>query len=378
MVINQKLFEPTLVAELGEYFRNRKPFQAGSAHILSAGYPLIVLRDFLDDRFARELKNEVLSLPFKHKATDLFDFFQSPDLKSFLDDQDSPISRVCQEIFSQNFTSTIGKIVGKPLGTEVDFAAQKYCKGQYLLCHDDRLESRRVAFVLYLVDESWTEHDGGQFDKYGLDFRGAPTMEPVESFTPSWNTLVFFEVSMWSHHQVAEVLGVLPRISVAGWLHDFPSQADHLDVLAIPDVVSTPVIDQAVSFDVPVDNITTITSKFTRILLPDNSSYLLNLIKPEHYGLAGRVDYPTWPTCVRLDHTSHFDEPVVALDDCERLVAVSLLSSPARVKVNDLAIREGQTTIFKASQGSNRIHIAHCLDDDQKCIFIYWSFLLLK
>lgn len=30
-----------------------------------------------------------------------------------------------------------------------------------LLCHDDQLEGRRVAFMYYLVDSSWSSQDGG-------------------------------------------------------------------------------------------------------------------------------------------------------------------------------------------------------------------------
>ena len=38
-----------------------------------------------------------------------------------------------------------------------------------LLCHDDELESRRIAYVLYLVDggeEGWCESDGGLLDLF--------------------------------------------------------------------------------------------------------------------------------------------------------------------------------------------------------------------
>lgn len=378
MVLNKKLFEDRLVSELSNHFQNRRPFESGPAKILSKGYPLAVLRNFLDDDFAKELRETVLSLPFKHKATDLFDFYQSPDLKPFLDKQDNPISRVCKEIFSQTFAGTISKIIGKPLGTEIDFAAQKYCKGQYLLCHDDRLESRRVAFVLYLVDEAWAEHDGGQFDKYGVDFRGAPTLEPVESFTPSWNTLVFFEVSMWSHHQVAEVLGNMPRLSVAGWLHDLPQKL----VREIP--FESTALKTALELNgisgYPTEDILTVTSKFTRVLVPDNNSVLLNLIKPGQYGLDGCVDYPTWPICVKLGQTDYFDEPVVGLEDCERLVLVSLVHSPGPIKFNGISLESGETTIFKASKdsSSSRIRIEHHLEDDEEFEFVYWSYLILK
>lgn len=377
MVLNKEIFEEGLVSDLSRNFKNRQPFESGAAKIISRGYPLVVLRNFLDDQFAKELKETVMSLPFKHKATDLFDFYQSPDLKSFLDEQGNPISRVCKEIFSPTFSGTIGKIIGKPLGTEIDFAAQKYCKGQYLLCHDDRLESRRVAFVLYLVDPAWTPQDGGQFDKFGLDFRGASSLEPVESFTPSWNTLVFFEVSMWSHHQVSEVLGDLPRLSVAGWLHDLPSRKP-LDLPSISVPITTPIALDELCGIFPSESILTTNSRYTRIMIPDDNSVVLNLVKPGLWGLEDCVDYPTWPTCIILDHESYFDEPVIGLEDCGRIVIFALISSPSNVKVNGVSLKAGQTAIFKAFKDASRIRIEHYLEQEQECVFVYLSFLIPK
>ncbi|MEQ2192254.1 hypothetical protein XENOCAPTIV_009151, partial [Xenoophorus captivus] len=39
-----------------------------------------------------------------------------------------------------------------------------------LLCHDDELEGRRVAFILYLVPP-WQSSDGGTLDLYSTDSR---------------------------------------------------------------------------------------------------------------------------------------------------------------------------------------------------------------
>ena len=37
-----------------------------------------------------------------------------------------------------------------------------------LLCHDDELEGRRIAFILYLVP-AWEQADGGTLDLYDAD-----------------------------------------------------------------------------------------------------------------------------------------------------------------------------------------------------------------
>ena len=52
---------------------------------------------------------------------------------------------------------------------------------------------------------------------------GAEHFQPkqiVKSLIPSWNTLVFFEVSPVSFHQVSEVLSEeKSRLSISGWFH---------------------------------------------------------------------------------------------------------------------------------------------------------------
>jgi len=371
MILNQECFQEELIEQLSKAFAERKPFTSDEASVLPEGYPLTVFRNFLDAGFARRLKATVNQLPFKHKATDLFDFYQSPDLKPFLDEDDNPISQVCREIFSPKFTQTIGKIVGKPLGTQIDFAAQKYCKGQYLLCHDDRLESRIVAFVLYLVDEAWSSKDGGQFEKYGLDYRGSPSIEPVDSFTPAWNTLVFFEVSMWSHHQVAEVLGNLPRLSVAGWLHG-PSQEDRaaLSEMIIPkkpiEYVDPKHLKELLAY--PVEEIRTKTSNFKRILIPNDLPWLRDIIRPEAYQFASSYAYPTWPVCILLDSPgANFYENMQVADE-DRVYFIRTMLGIAGIP--------GDTLDMGCSKSSCNPIVefrrSFCSDD---VIVAYWSFL---
>lgn len=39
----------------------------------------------------------------------------------------------------------------------------------YLLCHDDQLENRKIAFILYLTENEWSEKDGGQLELFKCD-----------------------------------------------------------------------------------------------------------------------------------------------------------------------------------------------------------------
>ena len=65
----------------------------------------------------------------------------------------------------------------------------------------------------------WTTEDGGSLDLFNRDTNGCPK-EIVKSLIPARNTIVFFEVTPKSFHQVAEVIAKdKTRLSIGGWFH---------------------------------------------------------------------------------------------------------------------------------------------------------------
>ena len=115
---------------------------------------------------------------------------------------------------------------------------QIYRQGGNLLCHDDDLEGRRIAFILYLVEPDWCEgKDGGQLDLFEHDRNGNKQPTVVSnSVVPCWNTLAFFEVTRTSYHQVREILGKdSKRVSITGWFH-----ADKLPAYVLNENVMPP------------------------------------------------------------------------------------------------------------------------------------------
>ncbi|NWI15360.1 OGFD1 hydroxylase, partial [Crypturellus soui] len=123
------------------------------------------------------------------------------------------------------FRAWLSDVTQIPLEPTVDLSCAQYKYTDVLLCHDDELEGRRIAFILYLVPP-WEKSDGGTLDLYSTDEHFQP-QQIVKSLVPSWNTLAFFEVSPVSFHQartcilfVSEVLSEEKcRLSVSGWFH---------------------------------------------------------------------------------------------------------------------------------------------------------------
>uniref|UniRef100_A0A8C4WAW9 Prolyl 3-hydroxylase OGFOD1 n=1 Tax=Gopherus evgoodei TaxID=1825980 RepID=A0A8C4WAW9_9SAUR len=164
--------------------------------------------------FLDGLQRELLSLDFHPKCNDLYKFKQSDDLKK----RKEPHISALRKVLFEEFREWLSAVTQVELEPTIDLSCAKYEYTDVLLCHDDELEGRRIAFILYLVP-LWEKSDGGTLDLYSTDGRFQP-QQVVKSLVPSWNSLAFFEVSPVSFHQVSEVLTEGKcRLSVSGWFH---------------------------------------------------------------------------------------------------------------------------------------------------------------
>ena len=109
-------------------------------------------------------------------------------------------------------------VLGVALSDRPNLFCAKYGQGDTLLCHDDELEGRCVAFILYLVPADWTAADGGSLQLYNMD--GDQPSDCAVSLVPGRGSLAFFEVTPQSYHRVSEVLAKgRCRLSVSGWYY---------------------------------------------------------------------------------------------------------------------------------------------------------------
>ena len=116
-----------------------------------------------------------------------------------------------------------------------------YTPGCHLLCHDDVIGSRRVSWILYLLDPDvpWKAEYGGALRLYPTEQLKTPEGDEVKvpqpnfslSIPPAWNQLSFFTVQPGeSFHDVEEVYrrgveekaeedGGRIRMAISGWFH---------------------------------------------------------------------------------------------------------------------------------------------------------------
>lgn len=209
------------LSELHKEYKNGKPF----SHIRFTNF-------FKDEQFLKDLFAELEQEKYVEKSNDLYSFLQTKrDLRSALqeDEMKNPkdlsfISKFCKIIYSQKFRNMIKSVSGidVELNDRIDMSGACYRDGAHLLCHDDELEGRRIAYIMYFVDKEWKKEDGGCLELFNVDENGQP--DKIEtSLVPEWNSFAFFEVTPYSFHQVSEVLqDERFRVSISGWFHGPP------------------------------------------------------------------------------------------------------------------------------------------------------------
>ena len=158
------------------------------------------------------LQEELSNLKLTRKNSDLLKFRQSYDLSK---SDDSLIGSFLSSLKGQ-ILHFISEITGFGLDS-ISLSFANYSFGDYLLCHDDRLENRKIAFIYYLTPENWREENGGTLDLFRSE--NFTPLEIAKSITPLRNSLIFFKVNRVSFHQVSEVLVENSRLSLSGWFH---------------------------------------------------------------------------------------------------------------------------------------------------------------
>ncbi|XP_077446662.1 prolyl 3-hydroxylase OGFOD1 [Stigmatopora argus] len=198
-----------------EAWSQKSNYTHGDLELDCHPFPHCIIKNFIrSENFLENVQKELLALNFHVKSNDLYKFQQSVGLRKRTEPH---IAGVRSALFTQ-FRPWLEEVLNVKLEPHVDISCSKYEYTDVLLCHDDELEGRHVAFILYLVPP-WLSSDGGFLDLYQTDAHVQP-QSIVKSIVPSWNTLVIFEVSPVSYHQVSEVLSREKcRLSLSGWFH---------------------------------------------------------------------------------------------------------------------------------------------------------------
>lgn len=190
----------------------------GNIEVIKSPFTCGYIHNLLKDETCLDgVKKELDTVELYTKNNDLYKFRQTGDLKGVT----TPFISALRYFLRTFVRQWLSDVTGLPLNDEIDMSSSRYSHTDVLLCHDDELEGRRIAYILYLLPP-WGPEDGGSLDLFATDGDGHPS-HIVRSITPENNAFAFFEVSPVSFHQVSEVLSCdKTRLSINGWFHGPP------------------------------------------------------------------------------------------------------------------------------------------------------------
>lgn len=225
--ISPQYLQKSAVVQLCKTFSQAQPF------------PYLELPDFFLPEIVHQVKEVLAQERLDFKEADLFTFFQTPDLISAT----HPFLRSFRAFLaSQEFIQYLMLLSGQKLKWgNVDLAGTLYQNTHFLLCHDDRLAGRKLAFMIYL--STLRSKQGGALQLYASVPQVSPLSLPFPSslssrssspppsshfsimpttvakkILPRLNTFLFFLVSDHSFHAVEEVIDA-DRWALSGWFH---------------------------------------------------------------------------------------------------------------------------------------------------------------
>ena len=198
--VSQELIDQLNITQLQSSFESAKPF------------PFLCINNLFNEQRIHQIIAKIKDQKFTKKYSDLFSFSQTHD---FAASTDPLLIALRQFLLSEAFMNMIESITGFSLKRDViDLHATLYT--DHLLCHDDQLDKRRIAFMIYLSDLD--KKDGGYLELYS-EKEGNPH-DIAARISPQTNMFLMFEVSDISFHSVAEVVDEKQRYALAGWFHE--------------------------------------------------------------------------------------------------------------------------------------------------------------
>jgi len=171
-----------------EYFDRKYLGETQKPQAFDKPFIHFVLPKFIRGDKVGVLRSLIKQNRFKDKQSDLFRFLQTEDFASINNEE---IKRFYDYIKSKEFISFLEKVTGLKLKADiVDVHATIYRDTHFLLCHDDELEGRKLAFLFYLTDLE--AGDGGVLELFEAD-EGGP-LKVGKRIIPRAGDLVLFSL----------------------------------------------------------------------------------------------------------------------------------------------------------------------------------------
>ena len=169
-----------------EYLDNKEIDKIRTSFLKSKPYPNLALGSFFNKNKLSRLRKELSKERYESVDKDLFSLSHTKDLIS----SDNKLIKFFYSLLSsKEFIHLMEDLTGEKLSNKLDMQSHSMVNGDYLLLHDDVVEGRGVAYIVYLSDLG--EDDGGSLRLY--DIRNPSS--PVKTIHPKFNLFTCFKVS---------------------------------------------------------------------------------------------------------------------------------------------------------------------------------------
>jgi len=199
--INKSWLNSDKIKKIRSSFSNSKPFEHAE------------LADLFNEAKLRKILADLEKEPFIRKESDLFKFEQTEDLES---SKVNSLKEFRDFLCSEEFILFLRELFGIKLKTgKINLTGTRYSDTDFLLPHDDRLEGRKLAYMIYLTDLN--KKDGGSLSL--LDSKNSIPTSSAKRIMPNFNKFIAFKVSEKSFHEIEEVISNKKRIALSGWFY---------------------------------------------------------------------------------------------------------------------------------------------------------------
>lgn len=245
-MLNPNFKKADTLESLTRHWSSETPFETEDVILLTSPYRVCLMHNVLENsEYIHNMVDDMNTLEWTRKKMDLYEFHQTSELANLTWQRSI---RGIYQLLKTEIMPWVSKVTGTELSS-ISVSCSLYGPGDHLLPHDDLLNDRRIAFILYLApwtpsaaakalengqhdiseggiktygggtDTGWCRSMGGALQLYNEKTPGQPGAVVTQVY-PCNNMLAFFKVGPETYHQVAEVTSLeLPRLSINGWFH---------------------------------------------------------------------------------------------------------------------------------------------------------------
>ena len=193
----------TAIKKHANEFQNNKPF------------PHLLIKNFLQSKQLDFLLKALEKQPFETRLTEQYNVQQTEDLRY---STTYVFSSFYTMLSSSYFVKMLEEITGiLKLKNNIDLAGLSYPQGGFYMPHNDYADNRRLAYILYLTP-TLTKKDGGALDFFTVDKENIP-QKIIKTYYPLQNSLMIFQITRQSAHQVTPLVSEKKRMTLSGWFH---------------------------------------------------------------------------------------------------------------------------------------------------------------